>query len=83
MLVKFAGAAGGFIVGVGLSLVGYVPNVEQSADTIMGLEFMMFGLPVILMAVSAIIYKRFYRLHEGFDKEETLQDESELEPATV
>ncbi|MFA0233402.1 MFS transporter, partial [Vibrio sp. 10N.261.45.A7] len=70
MLVKFAGAAGGFIVGIGLSIVGYVPNVEQSDSTIMGLQFMMVGLPAILMTVSALVYKRYYHLHEGFDKEQ-------------
>lgn len=70
MLVKFAGAAGGFIVGVGLSVVGYVPNVEQAASTIMGLEFMMIGLPAIMMTISGLIYQRYYRLHEGFNKEQ-------------
>ncbi|KAB0300253.1 melibiose:sodium transporter MelB [Vibrio fortis] len=70
MLVKFAGAAGGFIVGVGLSVVGYVPNVEQSTSTIMGLEFMMIGLPAIMMTISGLIYQRYYRLHEGFNKDE-------------
>lgn len=70
MLVKFAGAAGGFIVGVGLSVVGYVPNVEQSASTIIGLEFMMIGLPAIMMTISGLIYQRYYRLHEGFNKDE-------------
>ncbi len=73
MLVKFAGAAGGFIVGVGLSVVGYVPNVEQSASTIMGLEFMMIGLPAIMMTISGVIYQRYYHLHEGFNKEEAEQ----------
>ncbi|CAK1780337.1 hypothetical protein VCRA2112O187_14210001 [Vibrio crassostreae] len=70
MLVKFAGAAGGFIVGMGLSVVGYVPNVEQSDSTIMGLHFMMVGLPAILMTVSALVYKRYYHLHEGFDQDQ-------------
>ena len=74
MLVKFAGAAGGFIVGIGLSIVGYVPNVEQSDSTIMGLQFMMVGLPAILMTVSALVYKRYYHLHEGFDKEQADQE---------
>lgn len=76
MLVKFAGAAGGFIVGVGLSVVGYVPNVEQSESTIMGLQFMMVGLPAIMMAVSGFVYQRYYRLHEGFNQEE---EEKEIE----
>ncbi|WP_434763882.1 melibiose:sodium transporter MelB [Vibrio fortis] len=75
MLVKFAGAAGGFIVGVGLSVVGYVPNVEQSASTIMGLEFMMIGLPAIMMTISGLIYQRYYRLHEGFNKDDADQAE--------
>lgn len=70
MLVKFAGAAGGFIVGVGLSLINYVPNVAQANSTILGLEFMMAGLPAILMLVSALIYKKYYRLHNGFNPNE-------------
>ncbi|MFA0413268.1 melibiose:sodium transporter MelB [Vibrio renipiscarius] len=69
MLVKFAGAAGGFIVGMGLTVVGYEPNVVQSAETILGLEFMMIGLPAIMMTISGFIYQRYYRLHDGFDKE--------------
>ncbi|MGL5281699.1 MAG: melibiose:sodium transporter MelB [Plesiomonas shigelloides] len=68
MLVKFAGAAGGFIVGVGLSMIGYVPNVVQSASTIIGLKFMMIGLPAILMTISGLIYRRYYHLHDGFHK---------------
>ncbi|SJL83376.1 melibiose:sodium transporter MelB [Vibrio palustris] len=66
MLVKFAGAAGAFIVGVGLSAIGYVPNVKQTADTIFGLNLMMIGLPILFMLISAIIYKRYYFLHDGF-----------------
>ncbi|KOE88413.1 melibiose:sodium transporter MelB [Vibrio aestuarianus] len=79
MLVKFAGAAGGFIVGVGLSVVGYVPNVEQSESTIMGLQFMMVGLPAIMMAVSGFVYQRYYRLHEGFNQEEEKEIEAQSE----
>ncbi|MFA0438756.1 melibiose:sodium transporter MelB [Vibrio sp. 10N.286.49.C2] len=74
MLVKFAGAAGGFIVGMGLTVVGYVPNVEQSASTINGLEFMMIGLPAIMMTISGIIYQRYYRLHDGFNKDDAEQE---------
>ncbi|CAM2936677.1 melibiose:sodium transporter MelB [Vibrio mytili] len=82
MLVKFAGAAGGFIVGIGLSVIGYVPNVEQSESTIMGLEFMMIGLPAIMMTISGIIYQRYYRLHDGFNKEE-LKSNEQVEPVSV
>ncbi|MGL5431114.1 MAG: melibiose:sodium transporter MelB [Vibrio sp.] len=82
MLVKFAGAAGGFIVGIGLSVVGYVPNVEQSASTILGLEFMMICLPAVMMSISGIIYQRYYRLHEGFNKDAITQEtQAERVPA--
>ncbi|MFT6927271.1 MAG: melibiose permease [Psychromonas sp.] len=67
MLVKFAGAAGAFIVGMGLTVVGYVPNIVQSSDTIMGIQIMMIGLPILLMTISGIVYKRYYHLHEGFN----------------
>ncbi|WP_026973226.1 melibiose:sodium transporter MelB [Aliagarivorans marinus] len=70
MLVKFAGALGGFIVGVGLTLVGYQPNVVQTDSTIFGIQFMMLGIPTALMLLSVWIYKRFYRLHEGFTPEQ-------------
>ncbi|WP_394239920.1 melibiose:sodium transporter MelB [Vibrio astriarenae] len=83
MLVKFAGAAGGFIVGVGLTIVGYVPNVEQAESTIMGLHFMMVGLPAILMLISGLVYKRYYHLHEGFDKEAFEAKEKRVEGQTA
>lgn len=83
MLVKFAGAAGGFIVGIGLSVVGYQPNVAQSAATIAGLEFMMIGLPAIMMVLSGIVYWRFYRLHEGFTPELIQQDQVAVEPVSA
>ncbi|WP_417543015.1 melibiose:sodium transporter MelB [Methylophaga thalassica] len=83
MLVKFAGAAGGFIVGMGLSIVGYIPNVEQSSSTIAGLEFMMIGLPAIMMILSGLVYYRYYRLHEGFDKRLLNEKDAESSLDTV
>ena len=67
MLVKFAGAFGGFIVGVGLSLIGYQANQAQAADTLLGIQWLMIGLPAALMLISAIVYKRYYHLHDGFN----------------
>jgi melibiose permease len=63
MLVKFAQALSGFFIGIGLSMIGYVPNVEQSESTIFGLRFMMIGTPFILIALSVWIYKKQYKLH--------------------
>lgn len=69
MLVKFAGAFAGFFVGVGLSLVGYQPNVEQSDTTVWGIRILMIAVPVLLMLISAYVYKKWYLLHDGFDAE--------------
>ncbi|HBC3928696.1 TPA: melibiose:sodium transporter MelB, partial [Vibrio parahaemolyticus] len=44
------------------------PNAVQSSETIAGLEFMMIGLPALLMIASIVVYRKFYRLHDGFDK---------------
>jgi melibiose permease len=66
MLVKFAQALSGFFIGIGLSMIGYVPNVEQSESTIYGLRFMMIGTPFILIALSVWIYKMQYKLHGEF-----------------
>lgn len=30
----------------------------------------MVGIPAVLMAVSALVYQRYYYLHEGFNKED-------------
>jgi melibiose permease len=63
MLVKFAGALSGFFIGIGLTMIGYVPNVEQSDQTIFGLRFMMIGTPLIMIVLSVWIYKMQYKLH--------------------
>jgi melibiose permease len=64
--VKFAGALSGFFIGIGLSMIGYVPNVEQSEETIFGLRFMMVGTPLIMILLSVWIYKMQYKLHGEF-----------------
>ena len=63
MLVKFAGAFAGFFIGVGLSLIGYVPNEIQSEVTVFGLRTLMIGLPVVFLIGSIWVYKQTFRLH--------------------
>lgn len=70
MLVKAAGALAGFFIGVGLSLVGYIPNELQTADTVQGIQILMIGIPIVLMIFSGLIYRAFYKLHEGFNAEQ-------------
>ncbi len=69
MLVKFASAISGYIVGVGLSVIGYVPNVVQSAGTIMGLRILMGVVPAVLALLSFLIFARFFKIKGEFHKE--------------
>lgn len=69
VLVKGAGALAGFFTGVGLSLVGYQANIQQTDQTIWGIRALMIAAPFIMMFFSAWIYHKWYRLHEGFRPE--------------
>ena len=69
MLVKFAGAFAGFFIGVGLSLIGYVPNEVQDDLTVIGLRALMIGLPVIFLLASIWVYRRSFRLHGPLHQE--------------
>ena len=66
MLVKFAGALSGFIIGLGLTISGYVPNEVQSVDTIWGLKIVMLLLPVLFVLSSGLIYMKFYKLNGDY-----------------
>ena len=65
-LVKAASAVSGWLVGVGLSLAGYVPNAVQNATTILGLKVLMIGLPILCAIVMFIIYKNKYKINGEF-----------------
>lgn len=62
-LMKAAMAAAGGLTGVGLSIVGYDAKLAvQSAGTILGIRVLMIVVPIVLAAVSFMIYKKFYLL---------------------
>lgn len=60
---KLATAAAGFIPGVILSVVGYVPNHEQTAQALLGIRGITFIYPVIGAALT-IILMLFYPITE-------------------
>ncbi|WP_122638211.1 melibiose:sodium transporter MelB [Romboutsia sp. Marseille-P6047] len=63
LLVKCASAVSGWLVGVGLDMVGYVAGAEQTAMTILGLRFLMVGVPIISAIVMCTIYVFKYKLN--------------------
>lgn len=59
---KVAQALAGFIPGIVLTLVGYVPNVKQSARTLVGMKGLMFLYPTIVVCLSFFIFAFLYNL---------------------
>lgn len=63
MVVKAGSAVSAFLIGVLLTVIHYVPNVEQSESTIFYMKIIMIGLPILFFAVKLFVYFRYYRLH--------------------
>lgn len=66
LLVKSASAVSGWLIGIGLSLVGYVANAEQTPSAIMGIKTLMIFFPILLSVAGYVIYKKYYRLNNSY-----------------
>ena len=69
LLVKTASAVSGWLIGMGLSLVGYIPNVAQTASAVMGIKYLMIVLQILLSIFGYVIYRKYYKLNgEYYDE---------------
>lgn len=68
-VVKLAGALSGFISGIGLQIIGYVADKQQSETTIMGMRVLMLIIPAIFAVITYLIYKFGYKLKGEFFEE--------------
>ncbi|AOH54649.1 hypothetical protein ABE28_009835 [Peribacillus muralis] len=67
---KLSQALAGFIPGIVLGLVGYVPNAVQSASVVEGIRGLMFIYPSTLAMATIIVMAFFYKLSD--DKYNTI-----------
>ncbi len=66
LLVKTASAVAGWLIGVGLTIVGYVANAEQTAATIMGMRILMGVVPSVITVLAFVIYAKGYKLEGAY-----------------
>ena len=66
LLVKTASAVAGWLVGVGLTIVGFVANVEQTASALMGMRVLLGVIPSIITVLAFVIYFKGYKLEGSY-----------------
>ena len=76
LLVKSASAFSGWAIGVGLQMMGFVANQEQSAGTILGMRGLMTILPIAFIVTCFVIYKKYYKLNGDFHEEVLIELEN-------
>ncbi|WP_404841006.1 MFS transporter [Bacillus halotolerans] len=59
---KLAQSLSGFLSGIGLGLVGYMPNVAQTAQALLGIKALLLLYPAIALALAMVIIGFLYKL---------------------
>ncbi|MED4646915.1 MFS transporter [Bacillus inaquosorum] len=59
---KLAQSLSGFLSGIGLGLIGYVPNAVQTAQALIGIKALLLLYPAIALALAMIIIGVLYKL---------------------
>lgn len=59
---KLAQSLSGFLSGIGLSIVGYVPNVAQKAGTLLGIKAILLLYPAVALSIAMLVIGYLYRL---------------------
>jgi len=62
---KISAALAGFLPGIMLTQIGYMPNMAQSETTLLGLRQLIFLWPCALALIAALTMGLFYKLNEA------------------
>lgn len=76
---KIAQSLSGFASGIGLSLVGYVPNAQQTAESLRGIKGLLLLYPAITISCAALVVGVLYTLSDK--KHGEIIDELKSRPA--
>ena len=66
---KVSQALAGFLPGMILTAIGYVPNAVQTEGALMGIKMMEFALPAACCLIALIVFGFFYTLTDKRHKE--------------
>lgn len=66
---KLAQSLAGTLSGIGLGLVGYIPNVAQSTGTLLGIKGLLCLYPAIALAIAMVIIGFMYKLTDSKHEE--------------
>ena len=59
---QLAQSLSGFLSGIGLGIIGYVPNAVQTAQALIGIKALLLLYPAIALALAMIIIGFLYKL---------------------
>jgi GPH family glycoside/pentoside/hexuronide:cation symporter len=64
---KFGSAISGFIAGIGLDFFGYVANVKQTANALLGIRLLISFVPLVFIILGMVLIS-FYSIDSAFHK---------------
>ncbi|MBE0342146.1 MFS transporter, partial [Paenibacillus sp. 28ISP30-2] len=59
---KLAQSLSGFLSGIGLAFIGYVPNVVQTSGTLLGIKALLCLYPAVALLIAMLVICKMFML---------------------